>query len=127
MKSIDMILNILTIHNPIFSFFDIKKVNIFFKKTIHISNLYQNVTKHLFRKKLCKLFFFPFFYVDEVDNSVDKWDFAIFSTFLNVDNFFPVLKSLVIFFRQKNGIVQTDDLHFFFHIFYPHLLCGKCG
>ena len=127
MKSIDMILNILTIHNRILSFFDFVKVNMFFKKTIHISHLYQNVTKHLFRKMICKPQIFLKFYVDEVDNSVDKWVFLIFSTFFNVDNFFWIFESLVIFFRQKNLLVQTDDFDFFFHIIYPHPPCGKCG
>ena len=127
MKSIDMVLNILTIQTLIFQFFDITKVNIFCKKHIHIFHLYQNVTKHLFRKNICKPYIFVFFYVDEVDNSVDKWVFGIFSTFLNVDNFLDVFESLGIFFRQKNCIVQTADFYFFFHKIYPHLLCGKCG
>ena len=127
MKSVDIFLNILTIHNRFLSFFDFAKVNRFFKKTIHILYLYQNVTKHLFRKMICKPYVFQKFYVDEVDNSVDKWVFLIFSTFFNVDNFFCNFQSLVIFFRQKNLIVQTADFNFFFHIIYPHPLCGKCG
>ena len=127
MKSIDMVLNILTIQTLVFQFFDITKVNIFCKKHIHIFHLYQNVTKHLFRKKICKPLIFVFFYVDEVDNSVDKWVFGRFSTFFSVDNFFDIFESLGIFLRQKNGIVQTADFYFFFHKIYPHLLCGKCG
>ena len=127
MKSVDMILNILTIYNHIFSFFDFPKVNNFFQKHIHISHLYKNVTKHLFQKMICKPGRFFFFYVDNVDNSVDKWVFLVFSTFFNVDNFFCIFESLVIFFRQKIGIVQTDDFVFFFHNIYPHPPCGKCG
>ena len=127
MKSVDMILNILTISTTVFLFFDITKVNNFYQKHIHIFELYQKCTKHLFQNKLCKPLKFLFFYVDKVDNSVDKWDFAVFSTFFIVDNFFSLFWSLGIFFRQKNSIVQTDDFHFFFHNFYPHPLCGKCG
>ena len=44
---------------------------------------------------------FFFSYLDEVDNSVDKWDFAMFCTFWDVDNFSSIFESLVIFFRHK--------------------------
>ena len=127
MKSIDILLNILTISTTVFLFFDITKVNNFYQKHIHILHLYQKLTKHLFRKNICKPHIFRFFYVDDVDNSVDKWVFLIFSTFFNVDNFSFIFLSLGIFFRQKICIVQNADFQFFFHKIYPHLLCGKCG
>ena len=105
----------------ILSFFDSEKVNLFLGKTIHILELYQKVTKHLFKKMICKPYFFSFFYVDNVDNSVDNFVFVSFSTLFDVDNFFSLSESLVIFFRHFFLIVQTADFLFFFHIFYPHL------
>lgn len=111
----------------VLSFFDIAKVNIFFTKTIHILEVYQNVTKHLFQKNICKPHIPFIFYVDKVDNLVDNSVFAHFSTFFNVDNFFSFFEGLSIFLRQIFLIVQTDDFNFFIHIFYPHPLCGKCG
>lgn len=127
MKSVTIFLNILTIFHIVFSFFDIVKVNNFYQKPIHIFHLYQNVTKQMFRLNLCKPQTFHIFYVDKVDNSVDNSDFASFSTFLDVDNFFAIFESSAIFFSTKNSIVQCDDFVFFIHIFYPHRVCGKCG
>ena len=79
------------------------------------------------RKTICKPPHSKSFYVDKVDNSVDNSVFAYFSIFFNVDNFFSIFECLCNFFRQKNLIVQTADLIFFIHIFYPHRVCGKCG